>query len=72
VNIAYQPATADTAPSARPPLPRSPHELVLIEEAPRALTLAKIAGLLAITTFGAALSTAIVAGTALFALSNIG
>lgn len=72
MNIAYQPATTTTVPSARPQLTRSPHELVLIETVPRASTLAKIVGLLAITALGSAIATAIVTGTALFALSNIG
>src|SRR4029079_2863260 len=68
VNIAYQPATSADAHSARPQLARAPHELVLTEEPSRARTFAKIVGLLAITALCAALATAIVAGTALFAL----
>ncbi len=72
VNIAYQPATAAPANSTRPRPACSPHELVLVEDPPRAFTFAKIAGLLALTVFGAAVATAIVASTALFALLNIG
>ena len=72
MNIAYQPATSDDAHPTRAQFARSPHELVLTEAPTRAYTFAKIAGLLAITALGAALATAIVAGTALFALLNIG
>ena len=72
MNIAYQPATT-TGRLRRGPRPsRSPHELVLVEEPSRAVTFAKIAGLLAVTAFCAALATAIVAGTAFFALLNFG
>jgi hypothetical protein len=72
VNIAYQPATTTEAGSARPSPALSAHGLVLIEEPPRVYTVAKIAGLLAITALGTAVLTAIVAGTALFALLNFG
>ena len=56
----------------RPRLARSPHELVLVEHPPRALTIAKIAGLVAITTLGVALATAILAGGVLFAILSFG
>ena len=72
MSIAYQPATTADPFPARPRPARSPHELVLVEDAPRAVTMAKVAGLLAVTAFGAAIVTAIVAGIALFALVNIG
>ena len=44
---------------------------MLIEDAPRAWTFAKIAALLTVTVLGVAVVTAIVAGTALFALLNL-
>jgi hypothetical protein len=70
--IAHQPAMTTEAVSTRPPpLPnptRSAHELKLVEEPPRALTLAKIVGLVGITAVSVALCAAIVAGGALFAI----
>ena len=71
MNIAYQPATTTAPGSARPRPARSPHALVLIEEPQRAWTFAKLAGLLAITAMAAAIVTAVVAGSALFALLNL-
>jgi len=50
----------------------SPHELVPVEPPKRAWTLAKIAGLLAVTGVGVTLLLAIVVGAALFALLNFG
>jgi hypothetical protein len=87
VAIAYQPAmTAEpvtTRPismqpeptrvhSVQPARPTSPHTLVLVEEPLRAWTVAKIAGLVAITALSAALAAAIVVGGALFAVLTIG
>jgi hypothetical protein len=64
-----EPAGADVA----QPLPASsPHSLVLIEEPVLAWTVAKIAGLVAITALSAALTAAIVIGAALFAVLTIG
>ena len=71
LNIAHQPATTAEVRPARPLPARSAHELVLIEDAPRAWTFAKIAALLTVTVLGVAVVTAIVAGTALFALLNL-
>jgi len=51
---------------------RPPHGLVIVTRPPRALTLAKIAGLMAVTTIGVALTLAVVAGSALFTILNIG
>ena len=70
MNIAYQSATTDPPVQARARLATSPHELVRIEEMSCTWTIVKLAGLLALTTMGAAIATAILAGTALFALVN--
>ena len=70
MNIAYQSATTDPPVQARARHAGSPHQLVLTEHEPRAWTIVKLVGLLALTAFGAALATAILAGTALFALLN--
>jgi hypothetical protein len=70
-------ATAHQSAMAEPVLRRGapaddliPHELVAVEHVNPALTLAKIAGLLAISALGTTLVIAIVAGGALFALLN--
>jgi hypothetical protein len=54
--------------ATRPRFARSPHELVAAETRPRAWTVVKILGLVALTAVGAALATALVAGIALFTL----
>jgi hypothetical protein len=46
--------------------------VVVVERPSRAWTLAKLAGLVTITTLGVALTTAVVAGAAVFAILNIG
>ena len=69
--IAQQPAMTTEAITTRPQFPRSPHELVATDATPRAWTVAKILGLVALTAIGAALATAIVAGVALFALLSV-
>jgi len=51
--------------------PSSPHSFAVIEEPARSWTLAKIAGLVAITALSAALTAAIVIGAALFAVLTI-
>jgi len=86
VAIAHQPAmTAEpvatrpvpvspdgtVVPSQRPAGSRSVHGLVPVEEPSRAWTVAKIAGLVALTALSAALATAIVVGGALFAVLNL-
>ena len=63
--------TKEPVPS-RAELARSPHDLVSVEVAPRAWTVAKIGGLVALTALGAALAAAILAGGALFTILNIG
>lgn len=66
-----QPAMTPLLFQARPPAARPPHRVVQVEEPPRALTLAKIVGLVALTTAGVALTIAVVAGAAVFAILNI-
>ena len=68
--IAYQPATTPEPLPARPAVRRSPHERVPVDLPPRAFTAARILGLLAATALCVAVATAIVAGTALFAILN--
>ena len=58
--IAHQPAMTADAVSTRPAAPAldpraRPHELVLVEEPPRAWTVAKIVGLVAVTAVSTAL-----------------
>ena len=70
MSIDPQSATTPLYLQARPFRP--PHGLVIVTRPPRALTLTKIAGLMALTTIGVALTLAVVAGSALFAILNIG
>ena len=70
--IAYKPAMTAPPISARPPGARSPHELVPVEQRSRVWALAKIVCLLAVTTVGVALAAAIVTGSALFTVLNLG
>ena len=67
-----QPATTPLLFSARPPATRPPHRVVLVERTSRAWTLAKLAGLVTVTTLGVALTAAVVFGAAVFAILNIG
>jgi hypothetical protein len=46
--------------------------VVLVERKSRAWTLAQLAGLVAVTTVGVALTAAVVFGAAVFAILNIG
>jgi hypothetical protein len=57
---------------ARPPAVDSPHELVRVDHAAPAWTLAKITGLVVLSACGTALVVAVVAGGALFTLLNFG
>jgi hypothetical protein len=71
VAIAYQPAmTADPIP-ARPLRPRRPHRLVAVTHPRRAWTVTRLVVLVAATAAAVALTIAIVAGTAMFALANL-
>ena len=70
--ISPQPATAPLPFRTRPPSTRPPHRVVLVEGPSRAWTLAKLAGLLTVTTLGVALTTAVIVGAAVFAVLNIG
>lgn len=72
MTIAQQPAMTEAPVRRGPRLVNSPHELVSVEPSKPALTLAKIAGLVAITAIGVTLLLAIVVGGALFALLNFG
>jgi hypothetical protein len=56
--------------STRPSPPRRAHRLATVDLPARAWTAARIVGLVAATAFGVALATAVVVGTALFALLN--
>jgi len=71
VAITPQPATTPLLFSARPAT-RPPHRVVLAERPSRLFTLAKLAGLVTVTTLGVALTTAVVFGAAMFAILNIG
>jgi hypothetical protein len=51
---------------------RAPHGLVPVAAPRRALALVKLAGLVVLTTVGVTLVTAVVAGSALFAILNLG
>ena len=55
---------------ARPARP--PHGVVPVAPPRRALALAKIAGLAMLTTIGVTIVTAVVAGSALFTILNMG
>jgi len=71
VAIAPQPAMTTRPASARPVAPSaSPHDLVHVVEPPRAWTLTKIAVLLAFTAAGIAVTVAIFAATAYFAVAS--
>jgi len=72
VTINPQPATTPLLFSARPPATRPPHRVMLVERTSPAWTLAKLAGLLTVTTLGVALTAAVVFGAAVFAILNIG
>ena len=71
MTIAHQSATTVPAVRRGPADYETPHELVLVEHATTARTLAKLVGLLALASFGTALILAIVVGSALFALLNV-
>lgn len=66
-----QPATTPAPFPTRPPATRPPHRVVLVERPLRRRTLAKLAGLLTVTTVGVALTTVAVAGGALLTILNI-
>jgi hypothetical protein len=72
VAIAHQPVMAPAPVSTRRSRPRTSHRLVAVDLRSRAWTAARIVGLVAATAFAVALATAVVAGTALFALLNLG
>jgi hypothetical protein len=72
VAIDPQPATTPLLFSARPPATRPPHRVVLVERPSRTWTLAKLAGLVTVTTLGVALTAAVVVGAVVFAILNIG
>ena len=67
-----QPATTPVPFLTRPPATRPPHRVVLVDRPSRVWTLAKLAGLVTVTTLGVALTTAVVVGAAVFAVLNIG
>ena len=69
--IAPQSAMSEERVRPRPPIVRSPHELVPVDSPPRARTLAKIIGLVAIAALGTAFVVAIVVGSALFLLFSL-
>jgi hypothetical protein len=64
VVTAHQPGLPSEGASTRPTpaLPRAPHRVVVVDEPRRARTLAKIAGLIAITALSVPLCAAIVVG----------
>lgn len=66
-----QPATAPVLFQTRPPATRPPHRVVLVERPSRAWAFAKLSALLAVTTLGVALTTAVVFGAAVFAILSI-
>lgn len=70
--IAHQPATTPDPASARPELRRSPRAPVPVDLRSRGWTAAHLAGLVAGTALCAALATAVVVGSLLFALLNFG
>ena len=70
--IAHQPATTADPVSTRPALPPRPREHTLVAVPPRGLTAIRLMALLAATAVCVALVTAVVAGTALFAILNFG
>jgi hypothetical protein len=70
--IAHQPAMTAAPDSTRPALPRRPRGLELVDLPPRSWTVARLLGLLVATAVCVALATAIVGGTVLFAVLNIG
>jgi len=72
VAINPQPATTPLPFPTRPPATRPPHRVALVERPSRAWTLAKLAGLVTVTTLGVALTTAFFVGAAVFAVLNIG
>lgn len=71
--MAIDPQPAMTPPVFRvhPPAARPPHRVVQVDRSPHVLTLGKIAGLVALTTLGAALSVTVAVGVAFFAILNI-
>ena len=71
MTIAHQPVTARAGSRRGGPLPRVLHGFMTVDLPPRAWTAARIVGLVAATAFCAALATALVVGTALFALMNV-
>jgi len=71
VAIAPQSAMSEERVRPRPPIVRSPHQLVPVDRPSPARTLAKIAGLVAVAALGTAFAVAIVAGAALFLLLSL-
>jgi hypothetical protein len=71
VTIAHQPVTAPAPVSTRPSLARIQYGRETDDLPPGAWTAARIVGLVAATACCAALATAVVVGTALFALMNV-
>jgi hypothetical protein len=71
VAIAPQSAMTEERVRTRPPIVRSPHMLVPVEQPSPALTFAKIFGLVALAAFGTAFATAMVVGSALFMLFSL-
>jgi hypothetical protein len=70
--IAHQPAMTTDPVSTRPALPPRPREHALVALPPRLLTAVRLVALLAATAVCVAVVTAVVAGTALFAILNFG
>jgi len=68
--IETQSATTPLYFQARPA--RLPQGVVAVEPPRRALALAKLAGLVLLTTIGVTIVTAVVAGSALFTILNMG
>ena len=70
MSINPQPATT-ALPFRTRPMARPPHRVVQVERPARTLTFAKISGLIALTTVGVALTVAVLAGVAIFAVLKI-
>jgi hypothetical protein len=72
VAIAPQPAMTAESVTARPPMRRSPHELVPAGQPPRAWTVVKISCLVAVTALCIAFALAMITGAAFFTMLNLG
>jgi len=70
VSIDPQPATTPLLFQARPPA-RPPHRVVQVERRSRFGTLARISGLVVLTTVGVAVVATVAAGATFFAILNI-